>query len=220
MDAQIQKLQNITDMISQYQKATTYNKVIKKLNNGVSFKIKRLNVMRGRLYYPAKRREPSATRKSPSQITILKNTAMNTFTSLDEATDEEIYKRMYMAKQREKLIKANTFISSIMSMAGGSYQKALQMHGLTNENNQFQYNEDEDDSDYEPSEDSEEDEEEEEGVEGEEEEGEEGIEGEEEEEEVEEDDEEFEEQENLDDDEEQEEDDDEEEGDFNVSFEE
>ncbi|KAN0039209.1 hypothetical protein ACTA71_001403 [Dictyostelium dimigraforme] len=143
----MEKIQKITDLVSAYQKVSSYKKVEKKLNNGKSYKIKKLFLIRGRYYYPAK-----VHRKGPSNVTLIKNTAMNTFQTVEEATDEAIYNRMYAAKQREKMIKASALVQSIMSMAGNSYQKALQQHGLTSSDGLFQYNEDDDNEDYEPSE--------------------------------------------------------------------
>ncbi|KAN0024680.1 hypothetical protein ACTFIV_009089 [Dictyostelium citrinum] len=142
----MEKIQRISDLVSAYQKVSSFKKVEKKLNNGKSYKIKKLFLIRGRYYYPAK-----VHRKSASNITLIKNTAMNTFQTVEEATDEAIYNRMHAAKQREKMLKASALIKSIMGMAGDSYQRALKKHGLTSNDGAFEYNE-EDDEDYEPSE--------------------------------------------------------------------
>ncbi|KAK5578798.1 hypothetical protein RB653_008471 [Dictyostelium firmibasis] len=141
----MEKVQKISDLLSAYQKVSSFRKVEKKLKNGKSTRIKKLFLIRGRYYYPAK-----VHRKGPSNVTLIKNTAMNTFENVSLATDEEIYFRMFHAKQREKFIKASSLIKSVMSMAGDSYKRALEKHGLTN-GDVFQYNE-EDDEDYVPSE--------------------------------------------------------------------
>ncbi|KAM9996010.1 hypothetical protein ACTFIY_002188 [Dictyostelium cf. discoideum] len=142
----MEKIQRISDLVAAYQKVSSFKKIEKKLNNGKSYKIKKIFLMRGRYFYPAK-----VNRKSASNITLIKNTAMNTFQNIEEATDEEIYNRMYAAKQREKMLKTSAFVQSFLGMAGQSYQKALQKHGLTSSDGTFEYNE-EDDEDYEPSE--------------------------------------------------------------------
>ncbi|KAM9969683.1 hypothetical protein ACTFIR_001519 [Dictyostelium discoideum] len=142
----MEKIQRISDLVAAYEKVSSFKKIEKKLNNGKSYKIKKIFLMRGRYYYPAK-----VNRKSASHITLIKNTAMNTFQNIEEATDEEIYNRMYAARQREKMLKTSAFVQSFLGMAGQSYQKALQKHGLTSSDGTFEYNE-EDDEDYEPSE--------------------------------------------------------------------
>ncbi|KAM9988309.1 hypothetical protein ACTFIZ_003654 [Dictyostelium cf. discoideum] len=142
----MEKIERISDLVAAYQKVSSFKKIEKKLNNGKSYKIKKLFLIRGRYYYPAK-----VNRKSASNVTLIKNTAMNTFQNIEEATDEEIYNRMYAAKQREKMLKTSAFVQSFLGMAGQSYQRALQKHGLTSSDGTFEYNE-EDDEDYEPSE--------------------------------------------------------------------
>ncbi|KYR01851.1 hypothetical protein DLAC_01868 [Tieghemostelium lacteum] len=137
--------QKILDLLQGQQHQLQYNSIRKCLKNRKCIVLKKLNLQKGRLYYPGKR-----SRRSPSQYTLLRNTAINSFSGLKQLSESEIAEKIVDQKQRELEVRARMEIDKMMKLFGpGLLQKTMQEQN---------FDDDEDDEDYESDEDDEDDE--------------------------------------------------------------
>ncbi|EFA80630.1 hypothetical protein PPL_06213 [Heterostelium album PN500] len=137
--------EKVIDMFAAYHAAKRNDRVMAHLKKKYNI-YKRLNMMRGRFFYPA----AIHRRTLPSDVQLVRNTALNTLNN--EYTDTVLLNMMGDVKNRMIMQKANALLKKIMSQyAADSFQRALEQNGI-DEN----YNE-EDDPDYEEDDDDEDD---------------------------------------------------------------
>ncbi|EGG16539.1 hypothetical protein DFA_09083 [Cavenderia fasciculata] len=136
----------LSELYQMFQHAKRQEKISKNVIKGKRILAKRLNIARGRPFYPAR-----IHRKAASQPLVVRNTAFNALNNGD-ISGYDIIVKMADVKKRDEGAKMRVFMQNIMKQYGmEAFQNALLQNGV-DEN----YNEDEDE-DFEPPSDEDED---------------------------------------------------------------
>eukprot|EP01133_Synstelium_polycarpum_P018007 gene18007-21489_t len=119
------------------------DRIAKNMVGGKRTLIKRLNLMKGRFYYPA-----TVHRRAPSYCRLVRNTAINSLNNVEnQVSPITVLHRMYEIKKREDMAKASMMLQNLLQTHGAAaFQHALAENGV---NGLEEYTEEED-PDYVP----------------------------------------------------------------------
>ncbi|GAM21528.1 hypothetical protein SAMD00019534_047030 [Acytostelium subglobosum LB1] len=154
----IEREKRMIDLLTVFKQIKRNESIAKNMHSGRRTLIKRLNLMRGRFFYPA----TVHRRVVPSYCTLVRNTAINSLTE-DEPSDELIMKKIVEVKKSMDMDNAKGMVGQLFQNYGmPSFQKAMMENGIGADGDDSEDDDEEDDDEEEEDDEQMEDDEDEE----------------------------------------------------------